>query len=394
MSKIILLKYGELCLKGKNRKDFKSQLDSNLNFALKEFKLSINYFFDYILIESIKENELDKIKQIVTKIPGFSYLSEGYKVDRNIDSLKRNIKLNFNKGNFTFKVESKRSDKSFEFNSDEIKRDIGGYILSINKQAKVDLHNPDIKIQIEVKKDHIIYTYKKIKCTNGLPVGSSGKILLLLSGGIDSPVAAFNLMSRGFQVDFITFISPPYTSTKLVDKINMLVKQITNDYKLQFNTRLFICNYTPILNELNHIQKESYRITLLRRSFFRIASKLLDEYKYDAVATGEAIGQVASQTIQSMNCISASVNYLVLRPLLCFNKEQIIEIAKHIGTYEISILPYEDSCALFAPKNPITKPKLDICLELEQNLLLLNELESSLIKKLEVHEFKKNHSIK
>ncbi len=389
MQKVILLKFGELSLKGKNKKFFVNQLKSNLTHALKEFNTTIKFYFDFVLITDFKANQLLKIKEVVLTIPGFSFLSEALMINKDLDTLKDILLKILPSSNFSFKVITKRSDKNFNLNSDQINRLLGHFVLNHFLNAKVDVHNPKIKIFLELKQDFFLLYFKKESFNNGLPIESGGKVLMLLSGGIDSSVASNFLMQRGFHVDFITFLTPPHTSDQVLEKIKMLINQITKNNLLQNNTKLYICNFSPILHELNHISKENYKITLLRRSFFRIAKLLAERYHYQAIATGEALGQVASQTIESMNCINHAINnFLVLRPLTCFDKETIIDRAKKIGTYDISILPYEDSCSIFAPKNPITRPKIDTCLELEKEIDLLNELEQNGLNKLIIYDFK------
>lgn len=388
MNKVLYIKYGELCLKGNNQKFFKECLNKNLSIALNEYRHKIDFYYDYIIIDEISDYELDELINIIRFIPGFSFLAIAYKIGKDINELNQAMLSILPSNYFSFKVEAKRSDKQFSMNSDEIKRHVGSFILS-NKDCHVDVHNPEIKINIEVKQDYIVAFINKIKCTNGLPVGSSGRLLVLLSGGIDSPVAARLVLNRGFNVDFLTFITPPHTSEKVVEKVKMLVNKINLENKLQPSSKLYICNYTPIQNELTHINKENYRITLLRRSFFRIASHLVTKYNYDAIVTGEALGQVASQTIESMNCISQAINNVIIRPLITFDKEKIISLAKEFKTYETSILPFDDSCSLFAPKNPITKPKLDICIDLEKKIDLLLDLEKNIINHIEIVTFRK-----
>lgn len=375
MKKILYLKYGELTLKRKNRSDFSNLAFDNLKTALKTFNLSFKKNFDNVIIENFNDNNIDEIISIIKFIPGFSCLSIAYKIKKNIEILTNTIieLLENVKDNSTFKVITKRKDKSFPHHSDEINRLVAHDILSKYKNFKVDLHNPKIKINVEVN-DQIYIYFEKISCINGLPIGIDGKVLMLLSGGIDSPVASHLLMKRGIKVDFLTFIAPPHTSSQALEKVYSLSKQLTLNGKLQ-KYRVFVCDVSKIQDEIRHINKENYRITLLRRSFFRIATKIAKEYNYDAIATGESLGQVASQTINSMRVISEATNILVLRPLLTYNKNEIIDIAKLIETYNISILPFADSCSLFAPKNPITKPKLDVVLELEQKLDLLDSIE-------------------
>ncbi len=384
MNKIIYLKYGELTLKGKNRKFFQSLLIKNLKKAIIDFKVKIIDKFDHLIIEIENSEEINELITIITKIPGFAHLSIGYVIDKDIEVIKKTanqiIVDNFEK---TFKIESKRSDKSFYLDSIQIKNIVAGFILE-NNEIKVDVKNPDIKINIEIKKNYAVVFSQKIECTNGLPINSSGRCLLLLSGGIDSPVAAHLLMKRGLAVDFLTFITPPHTSEEALNKVIDLANIISLDRKLM-NYNLHICDFSKIQHEMNHVENKSYNIALMRRSFFRIAEKLKEKYHYDLIATGEAIGQVASQTIESLFSSSSVIeNSLIIRPLITYNKNEIITLAKKINTYETSILPYDDSCSLFAPKHPITKPKIEVVKELEDSLSFLTDLEEKAIEDIKV----------
>ena len=384
MNKIIYLKYGELTLKGKNRKFFQSLLIKNLKKAISDFKVKIIDKFDHLIIEVENSEDIDNLITIITKVPGFAHLSIGYVIDKDIEIIKTTanqiIVDNFQK---TFKIESKRTDKAFYLDSIQIKNMVAGFILA-NNEIKVDVKNPDIKINIEIKKNYAVVFSQKIECTNGLPVNSSGRCLLLLSGGIDSPVAAHLLMKRGLAVDFLTFITPPHTSEEALNKVVDLANIVSLDRKLM-NYNLHICDFSKIQHEMNHVENKSYNIALMRRSFFRIAEKLKEKYHYDLIATGEAIGQVASQTIESLFSSSSVVeNSLIIRPLITYNKNEIINLAKKINTYETSILPYDDSCSLFAPKHPITKPKVEVVKELEDSLSFLTDLENKAIEDIKV----------
>ncbi|MGL4948108.1 MAG: tRNA uracil 4-sulfurtransferase ThiI [Mycoplasma sp.] len=386
-NQIILIKFGELTLKGKNVKSFKKAAFDNLKFALKKFNCQFDKQYDYIIVSEFDVNQKEQIENTIKFIPGFSYFTFGYTTNLDMDAIQQ-LCLDLSKQTFkeeivTFKVETKRSNKNFELNSDEINRKVGTFII---KQLgyKVNVHTPQLRLKIEIKQKFAIVYTNKILTVGGLPVGSSGKCLLLLSGGIDSPVAGFELYKRGMSVDFLTFITPPHTSEMALQKTKDLVAKITQNYSIA-NAKLYICNYSPIQHELHHMSNESYRITILRRSFLRIANLLADKYKYDCLATGDALGQVASQTIESLTVINEASKKLVLRPLIGFDKNQIINIAKTIGTYETSILPYEDACSLFAPRSPITKPRLGVAINLEQEIDLLESLENNIIDSIEVY---------
>ena len=383
MKKIVYIKYGELTLKKKNRKNFISILFSNIKFALKEFaNIKIIHYFDYMKIENIDNFEQDII-EILKFIPGIYYICIATQMNNDIDTLKtyclkyaqKLYTSNFNK----FRLTCHRQNKQYYLTSNEIINIIAGEILN-NTNYSVSLKQYDLDIKIEIKNDFAIVYDKRIKGLGGLPIGSNGRILMLLSGGIDSPVASKLLMNRGLKVDFLTFITPPHTSEKSLQKVKDLVNVITLNNKL-YKSKLYVCNFSMLMHELTHIKNESYRITLMRRYFLRIANELKNKYNYDAIGTGDSIGQVASQTLESMDVISNSIsNCLILRPLLTFDKELIINYAKFYNTYNLSILPYSDSCSLFAPKNPTTKPKNSIAIELEKKLDLINDIMINTIK--------------
>ena len=386
MQKLIYIKYDELYLKGKNIDYFKQKALSNLTKSLIGINVKITSNYDSITISDFDENDIEILLYIIKRIPGFNYCTIAYKIDRSVLELNLLCENLLDK-NKTFKIEVKRIDKSYEYNSDSLKRMVASHILMKNPM-KVNVHNPEQKINIEVRKTFFIVFKDKIKCAGGLPISTSGKVLMLLSGGIDSPVASDLLMKRGMHVDFLTFITPPHTTENALNKVKELVRLITLNYRLE-KPRLYICNYTNIQNELSHIENESYRITLLRRSFLRIANNIANLHNYDVLATGDALGQVASQTIESLNVIDEASDKLILRPLIAFSKNEIINHAKKINTYNESIKPYDDSCSLFAPKKPVTKPKLLVAKELENKLFLLHDLERNIINNIDVISYDK-----
>ncbi|MBU3830945.1 MAG: tRNA 4-thiouridine(8) synthase ThiI [Candidatus Ureaplasma intestinipullorum] len=383
MKRIIYIKYGELTLKGKNRKHFVSVLSQNVKRALCEFKnIIIDKKFDCMILKNIDNNQLEDIVQILKFIPGIYYISTAIQIENDINIIKKNcveIALENYFDGATFRITCHRHDKNYFLTSNEIISIVAGEILE-NSKYQVNLKKYSLNINIEIKKDCAIIFTNQIRGLGGLPVGSNGRVLVLLSGGIDSPIASKLLLNRGLNVDFLTFITPPHTSEKALEKVRKLSQLISIDNKIS-NSKLFICNFTMLMHELTHINKESYRITLMRRYFLKIAKYLKEKYGYHAIATGDSIGQVASQTLESMDVISSSINdCLILRPLLTFDKEQIISLAKFYGTYETSILPYNDSCSLFAPKNPTTKPNIQTVLELEEKLVLIDNILDNVIK--------------
>lgn len=373
MNNIILIKYGDLYLKGKNKKHFINSLNKNIKNALSDFEIKIETKFDKCIIYFKNQNDKDEIINILKYIPGVSFIIPCKIIERDLEILKKDI-LNYLNLKGTFKIETNRKDKGYDLDSYSLNKLLGKWILENKKDYLVDVHNPDFIISIEINKNNFTYYIDKIKGISGMPIGLNGKALVLLSGGIDSPVAGYLLQRKGISVDYITFITPPHTSEESLDKVKNLVKKITLNNKIN-NSSLYIVNLTKIMNEINHIKLESYKIILMRRVFFKIASKVSKIIKSDFIATGDSLGQVASQTIESIDCVSNAINEpIVLRPLITFSKDEIISIAKFIGTYEISILPYEDSCSMFVPKNPITKPKIDKIIKLEEELEYLDGL--------------------
>lgn len=377
ISQIIYLKYGELTLKGKNRINFIDCLYKNTVNALKQFKsIKIIKKFDSMEINCNKKDYL-KVLEIVKRIPGILQIIEAFKIWGNqIKQVKSDIlSLIKNKKFKSFKVVTKRHDKSFSINSMEYSKLIGEIVLKNIKNKKVIMDNPDLTINIEIHSNNIIIFFERIDGVGGFPIGINGKALSLISGGIDSPIASSLVMKKGMHVDFVTFITPPHTSNLALKKVKDLIKIITLNKKLE-KPKIFVVNFTMIQHELTHISDKSYQITLMRRYFFRIANYLKNKYKYDAIVTGESLGQVASQTIESIQVIENVLDNktIVLRPLLIYDKMEIIKIARKLKTYDVSILPYADCCALFVPKSPITKPRIRIAKKLESELSLIDKI--------------------
>ncbi len=273
-----------------------------------------------------------------------------------------------NKGS-TFKLTCKRSNKKFPLISDQIIREVAPIILK-NTKLKVDVHNPDIKLSIEVREEGTYIFTTTINGAGGYPIGVAGKVMMMLSGGIDSPVASYLLMKRGMVIECIHFASPPYTNEAVIDKLKDIL-HILNRY--QYSIKLHIVPFTKIQTKIYEVADESYAITIMRRMMYRIANQLANKQKCLAIANGESIGQVASQTLDSMGVIEKVAEIPVIRPLCVFDKLQIIDIAKKIKTYDISIRPFEDCCTIFAPKNPKTKPRLSEVLFFE-NKFSFNDL--------------------
>jgi thiamine biosynthesis protein ThiI len=377
----IYIKYGELVLKGKNKKVFINKLYENIRLSLKNFSgIKIKKEYDNTKI-SVANEQSEQVINILKQVPGISLIIKAYTSSLELNELSKDILsvLNLNKTT-KFKVNTKRTNKYYKLTSMDVSRELGGLLLDGNKNLTVDVNNPELEINVEIHNDTSIFYFEKIKGLGGFPLGVNGKVLVLLSGGIDSPVASHLLMKKGLHVDFLTFITPPHTSPKALEKTEKLVKTLTLDGLLE-KPKLFVVKFTNLQHELAHMFDTSYQITIMRRYFFRIARDLAMQYKYDAIATGESLGQVASQTIESMQTIQNAIDdFLVLRPLLSYDKFEIIDIAKKIKTYDISIEPYIDCCALFVPKNPVTKPKISIAKKIEEQLDLANDIYLNILK--------------
>ena len=358
----IMVRFGELSTKGKNKKDFIKTLAINIKHSLKEFEsLRIETRYDHIYV-ILNGQDYQPVMTRLQDISGIYSLSLVYKVESDIEKIKEAcFELIQKEEGKTFKVKSKRADKGFPIVSDVIVRQVATVILK-NTDLKVDVHNPDITLSIEVRDEGTYIFTKTFLGAGGYPLGVGGKGLMMLSGGIDSPVAAYLLMKRGVMIECIHFASPPYTSQAVIQKLEDLLSVLN---KYQAKIRLNIIPFTKLQEEIYKHCPESYAITIMRRMMFRLVDRLSKRRKCPIIASGESLGQVASQTIHSMNVINEVTNVPVIRPCVTLDKTEIIKIAKKIGTYEISIRPYEDCCTIFAPKNPKTMPRLDECLELE-----------------------------
>lgn len=360
----IVVRYGELSTKGKNRNSFIKQLKKNLQAQCKEFeKVEIVSNYNRILIQlngHSGQAVLDKVKHVF----GISSLSLGVKTQKDLEMISQTTLDIMKEKSGTFKVETKRRDKLFGESSDHINRLVAGVLLK-NTNLKVDVKNPDtlIKIEIEEMKDEAYILAHTIKGAGGYPVGVQGKGLLLLSGGIDSPVAAMMANKRGVFLEAVHFESMPYTSQNALNKVLELAQILT---QYQPYIRVHLVSFTDLQLEIYDKVDESYAITLMRRFMVRIAEKLAQQHQCLSLISGESLGQVASQTLESLDVINRAIDGLILRPLIALDKNEIIELAKRIGTYETSILPYEDCCTVFTPVAPVIKPKLEKVLAYEK----------------------------
>ena len=357
MKKMILIKYGELTTKKANRNLFINILYQNIREMLKNYDVKIIKNRVRMFIYVNDDNYFDDVLNILKKIFGIHSIVVCYQVNTNIDNIKNNVleiakDLSFN----TFKVETKRSDKNFPIKSMEFNNIIGGLLLKNIDDIKVDVHNPDYTLKIEIRNDYTYIYSKEIEGAGGYPVGVAGKGILMLSGGIDSPVAGYMAMKRGIKIECLYFESPPHTSEMAKNKVKKLVEKLS---KYQPNIKLHIINFTNIQENIYKNINPEYMITIMRRMMYRISEKVIDKRGGLVLINGESVGQVASQTLTSMRVINNVTNYPVIRPVACLDKLEIIEISKHIGTYDISILPYEDCCTIFLPKHPVINPNLE-----------------------------------
>lgn len=362
MNKLILIKYGELTTKKANRKFFINTLDKNIKSILKDDDVEITK--DRVRMYIKTNKNLDDIVLKLKKVFGIHGIVICHQVDNNIETIKKEI-LNILKFKIfkTFKINSKRADKSFPIHTMELNDLFGSFVLK-NIECSVDVHNPDIIVSIEIRPEGTFIYTEELKGAGGYPVGIQGKGLLMLSGGIDSPVAGYLALKRGVDIECLYFESPPHTSIEAKNKVFKLAS-ILNEYS--GNVKVHVVPFTKIQEEIYKNVKDSYIITIMRRMMYRIASEYCKRNNFKIIINGESIGQVASQTLDSMIVINNVTSLPVIRPVACLDKLEIIDIAKKINTYETSILPYEDCCTIFLPKHPVINPSLEKCLIYENS---------------------------
>lgn len=361
MDKLILIKYGELTTKKANRNAFIGILTNRIEKVLENFdhKISKDRVRMYIYCHG---KDLDSILGQLQKVFGIHSIVVCHKVDTNKESIETKVLELVNEKNYgTFKICTKRADKTFEISSMDFNRVIGGYVLK-NTNLKVDVHNPDVMVYIEIRREGTFIYTEEIHGIGGYPVGIQGKGMLMLSGGIDSPVAGYLALKRGVDLECLYFESPPHTSIEAKNKVVKLAS-IINDYS--GNIKVNIVPFTKLQEAIYKNVPDNYIITIMRRMMYRIAEEVAKRHKCKVIVNGESIGQVASQTLDSMVVINHVTNMPVIRPVACMDKLEIIDVACRIGTYETSILPFEDCCTIFLPKHPIIHPELNKCLEYE-----------------------------
>lgn len=386
--KEILIRYGELSLKGRNKKDFIARLKENVKYTFNDISpLNIRAERDRMFIEIESEEKYAVLMERLPQVFGIQSFSPVAACEKNLDDMKRLALTIMNDykdvENMTFKVEVKRTDKNFPLDSQQLQREMGAAILPNFPNISVDVKNPNVTLRIEVRFDAVYMMAQVIPGAGGMPVGSNGKSLLMLSGGIDSPVAGYLMMKRGVRIEAIHFFSPPYTSQNSLQKVKDLANELSN---FGASIRLHIIPFTEIQVLIKENIPDNMTMTSTRRLMMQVADRLREEIGSLAIVTGESLGQVASQTLESLTAINAVTATPVLRPLIAMDKLEIIDIAKKIGTFETSILPYEDCCTIFTPANPKTKPKLEK-VEHFESFTNFEELIERAVKNREVHVF-------
>ena len=364
----ILIRYGELSTKGRNKKMFTQKLASNIKKALVDFpqvKVIPDYDFMYLdLHEAPEEAVIEKVKPIF----GIQSISPVYIVEKDMEVAKKVVLDLLSQEDLegkTFKIMTRRSDHTFEMDTNQINLFLGDAVLEAFPDIKIQLKQPDITVRIDVRREHLMVSLKTIQGAGGLPVGTSGRVMLMLSGGIDSPVAGYLAMKRGMEIQCVHFASPPYTSPQALEKTKLLAAKIARfGGSIQFLTVPF----SRIQEEIKKSVPEAYLMTIMRRFMLRITDQLRENARALAIANGESVGQVASQTLDSMVAINDVTNTPIIRPVATMDKLDIIKVAEEIDTFELSIQPFEDCCTVFAPPSPKTKPKLEKARQYEARL--------------------------
>lgn len=392
MKRFIIIHYNEIALKGGNRKFFEHILVENIRAFLQrdfsENKFEVKKLFGRILIESLDEISTEMeiaLTETLRTIFGIANFSFAWKFNRDVTEIKKNIWQIIKKGKLekklkSFRISARRSDKDFFLNSNQINQEVGNYIFpKLEKKIpkiKVDLKNPQLNCFLEITEKAAFVYFEKIKASGGIPVSASGKALTLLSGGIDSPVAAYFGMKRGVKIDFIHFHSAPFTSTDSIEKVKLLAK-ITS--RFESGGKIFLIPFGEIQKEIMISVPEKLRILFYRRVMMQIAEAIAKRGKYLALYTGEAVAQVASQTLENITATNSAVSIPILRPLIGFDKEDIIAKAQEIGTFKTSILPHEDCCTRFIPKHPETRAKMSEIIAAEKNLDISKFIQTALV---------------
>ena len=362
MKKLIIIKYGELTTKHDNINFFIKTLKNNIESSLSGIDNKITYDVGRMFIET---DEYDEVVKKLTNTFGIHEINIAYEIDdRSLDNISKVlIELLSDKDFNTFKVVTKRSDKSYPIKSMDVSRTLGGVVLKNKKTVKVDVNNPELLINVEIRNNKAYLYFEKVEGIGGYPVGTLGKGMLMLSGGIDSPIAGYLAMKRGIRIEGVYFDSPPHTSIDAKNKVLELAS-ILSSYSGY--VKLHVIHFTEIQEAIYKYCPKEYMITIMRRMMYRIAEKLAHKNNCKAIINGESVGQVASQTLTSMSAINEVIKMPVLRPVCCYDKIEIIDLAKKIGTYDISIRPFQDCCTIFVPEHPVINPEIEKAREYEQ----------------------------
>lgn len=371
---IILVRFGELTLKGRNRKRFENSVIDQIKKLLEEYtEITYSSEFGRLYIENVGKC-YNQVCTVLTKVFGIRSYSPAYTTEIDLQAIRDMALAIFRAQSMvpqTFKMSVRRANKSFPHDSHEMNHLVGSYILEATPELKVDVHHPELNIRVEIRDTKSLLYSQVVPGTGGFPLGTNGKGMLLLSGGIDSPVAGWYALRKGLALEAVHFHSYPYTSERAKQKVIDLARKLS-EYSGEI--KLHLVPFTEIQTRLNAAHKGNFMITFMRRAMYRITERLAEQNGARALVTGESLGQVASQTLGSMNAIGQVVDLPIIQPLITMDKTEIIQTAEKIETYEISILPYDDCCTLFLPKSPSTNPNLNVLQHIEQTFDFMPEL--------------------
>ena len=374
MNRVLLIKYGELSTKKGNRNFFINTLYHSVCDKLKNYEVEIQKDRARMTI-LFHEKDIDDIQRIISKIFGIHTYHIAIVCDSEEESIKSTLLKAISEEKFsTFKVDVRRSNKKFPIHSMDFNRILGGVLLKNISNISVDVHNPDLWITVEIREEHTYIYYHTFEGCGGYPIGTQAKGMLMLSGGIDSPVAGYLAMKRGVTLEAVYFEAVPHTSLEAREKVITLCRKLS-EYTDKIN--LHVVNFTPIQESIYEHCRDDYCITIMRRMMYRLMERIAKKYKALVIVNGESIGQVASQTLTSMSVINEVTNMPVIRPVACLDKLEIIDLARKIDTFDTSILPYEDCCTVFVPKHPVINPREDVCIEEESKFDYLPMLEEA-----------------
>ena len=384
MFDMILIRYGEMTIKKDNYKQFYKKIVENIKFKLKDFKelkLEAQPYRFFIYLNGCDHN---KIIEKLNEISGLYSYSLCKKTDKTIDTIANTSAKLINQyvssnniGSYSFKVECKRSDKNYPLTSLEISKNVASKLLPLLSNVKVDVHNPDIILHIDFRFEAVYLYVSEIKGIGGYPASIQGKGLSMISGGLDSPVSTYLAIKKGIDVSCMHFFSPPYTSYSALQKVIDLVRKLSR-YQSNEEINLLVVPFTKIQDKIHEGANNDYMVTLMRRAMYKIADKVCRNNDYSCIINGESIGQVASQTIESIKVVNEVTNMPIIRPLATLDKEDIVIISKQIDCFDISIRPYEDCCTVFVPKHPVIKPKLEDVLREENKINIEDEIEDAI----------------